>query len=314
MKLIPVRLSIVRPSQKRDFDIYIINETKPLLFLSKNTPIKKDSTIFKNNANRLIYISSTQLSFYQKSISDNLNDILSDKEISKINKMYAIYISLTSQLELLMNNANINIANDLSKNISLFIANTLNNTSSISIFFSFIKSKSHNIATHMFNVGIYATMLTKMLYPNISKTQIEKLSKGYFMHDIGMLKIDKNIINKKDRYTKEEYEEIKKHPILGTEIIKNELKISDINILKIVLEHHERKNGSGYPYGKTNINRFARICSMCDIFDAITSKREYRENSTPKTTFEALKDNRDFFIEEFDREYYEAFVKCFKGN
>ncbi len=314
MKLIPIRLNIVRPSQKRDFDIYTINETKPVLFLSKNTPIEKDSAVFKNNSNRLIYVPSSQLSSYQKSISDSLNEILNDKEISKINKMYAIYISLTNQLEMMMNSNNINIANDLSKNISLFVANMLNNTSSMSVFLSFIKSKSRSIATHMFNVGIYATMLTRMLYPIISQTQIEKLSKGYFMHDIGMLKIDKNIINKKGKYTKKEYEEIKKHPILGAEIIRNELNITDINIIRIVLEHHEKKDGSGYPYGKTNINRFARICSMCDIFDAITSKREYREDSTPKTTFEALKDNRDLFIKEFGKEYYEAFVKCFRGN
>jgi len=50
---------------------------------------------------------------------------------------------------------------------------------------------------------------------------------------------------------------------------------------------------------------------MCDIFDAITSKREYKED-TPKTTFEALKENKDFFVQEFGKDHYEAFVKCFK--
>ncbi len=311
MKLIPARLSVLSASKKREFDIYIVNETKPVLLLSKDTPLEKKSPIFQNNQNRLIYIPSNQLSFYKHLVSDSLDDIIEDKTISKPSKMYAIYISLTSQLETLMDSGNLALANDIFKGVSHLIANALNDTSSISIFLSFIKNDVYNISTHMFNVGTYATMLTKILYPDISNIQLEKLAKGYFMHDIGMLKIDKKIVNKKGKYTKEEYEEIKKHPQTGVEIIKNDLKITDPNTIKIVLQHHERKDGSGYPSGITDINRFAKICAMCDIFDAITSKREYKDN-TPKTTFEALKENRDFFIEEFNKEHYEAFVKCFK--
>ncbi len=311
MKLIPARLSVVQPSKKREFDIYIVNETNPVLLLSKDAPLEKNSQIFKNNSNRLVYIPSKQLNSYKHLVADTLDEIMEDKELSKSSKMYAVYISLTSRLEMLMNEGNIAATNGIFKGISHLIANTLNDTSSISVFLSFIKNDIGNISTHMFNVGTYATMLTKMLYPDISNIQLEKLAKGYFLHDVGMLKIDKKIVNKKEKYTDNEYEEIKKHPLLGVEIVKNELKINDPNIIKIVLQHHERKDGSGYPNGITDINRFAKICAMCDIFDAITSKREYKED-TPKTTFEALKENKEFFVQEFGKDHYEAFVKCFK--
>ncbi len=311
MKLIPARFSVLQPSDKREFDIYTVNETTPVLLLSKDAPLDKNSSIFKNNVNRHIYIPSNQINSYKKLISDNLDNIIKDKTVSKTGKMYAIYVSLTNQLESMMNEGNTAIANNIFKGISHMIANTLNDTSSITVFLSFIKNDIHNIALHMFNVGTYATMLTRMLYPDISNVRLETLAKGYFMHDIGMLKIDKNIVNKKEKYTKEEYERIKKHPAFGVEIIKEELKIYDPSIIKIVLQHHERKDGSGYPKGITDINRFARICAMCDIFDAITSKREYK-NNTPKTTYEALKDNKEFFVNEFGKEHYEAFVKCFK--
>ncbi len=308
MKLVPARLNILKPSSSRDFDIYILNETKPVLLLSKDAPLNKDSQIFQSNANRIVYIPFEQLANYKQAITKHLEEILKDKSIPKSSKMYAIYVSLTNQLEKLMNSGQISVAKNISREISLFIANTLNDTGSISIFLSFIKNDAHNIALHMFNVGTYATLLTKMLYPDISRAQLEKLSRGYFLHDIGMLKIDRNVVNKKGKYTPEEFEFMKQHPILGVQILKEELGIHDQSVLKIVLEHHERSDGSGYPYGKTNINRFARICAICDVFDAMTSKRSYKER-TPKTTFEALKEEKEFFLGEFGKELYEAFVK-----
>ena len=312
MKLIPARLSVINPSETRGFDIYIINETKPILLLSKDAPLDKDSKIIKNNSNHMIYIPLEQVKSYKNLISENLNEILKDSSIPKTGKLYAAYISTINQLDILMNENKIAVTNDIFKNISYMVANILNDTSSMSVFLSFIKGDIHNIAIHMFNVGTYATMLTRMLYENISNIQLEKLSKGYFLHDIGMLKMDKKIVNKKGKYTEEEYNEIKKHPVLGVEILKEELRINDPNVIKIVLEHHERSDGNGYPYGKTDINRFAKICAMCDVFDAITSKREYKKNN-PKTTFEALKENKDFFISEFGKDHYEAFVEVFQG-
>ncbi len=90
--------------------------------------------------------------------------------------MYAIYVTFTNQLETLMHNNNIAVAKELSKNITKFVATILNNASSISIFLSFIENNVDNIATHMFNVDIYTTMLTKMFYPEISNQQLETVS------------------------------------------------------------------------------------------------------------------------------------------
>ncbi|AEA33469.1 HD-GYP domain-containing protein [Hippea maritima] len=310
MKFTPIRLKLIKPSQKRDFDIYILEETKPVLLLSKDKPFDKDNPALKYNSNFIAYIPISQLKEYKKYICKNIDDILKDPLMSKKNKMYAIYISLIDNLENLVNNRDLNIARDISKNISLFIANAINDEKAMAIFLSFIKSDVHNLAVHMFNVGIYASMLTKKMFTDLSTQKLEEISKGYFLHDIGMLKIDPEILLKKGKYSKEEYEEIKKHTIYGVEIIRNDLKIRSPIIERIILEHHERKDGSGYPYGKTDINIFAKICSICDIFDAITSKREYKDEN-PKTTFEALKDNIDFFVSEFGKDIYENFVKCF---
>ncbi len=285
-----------------------MEDTSPVLLLSRERPLEPDSHIFRINRNRIIYIPVDQLKGYRHEISENLEEILKDNTIPKTDKMYAIYISFTNQLERLMKSGDIKVARYIFRDISLFVTNTLNDSTSISIFLSLMRNDAHNIALHMFNVGTYATMLTKMLYPDMSRAQLEKLSRGYFLHDIGMLKIERKLLTIKRKYTPEEFEEIKKHPVTGADLLKDELKIHDQSVIKIVLEHHERSDGTGYPYGKKNINRFARICAICDVFDAITSKREYKKQQ-PKTPFEALRDERDFFVNEFGSELYEAFVK-----
>ena len=310
MKFIPIRLKVIKHSEKRGFDIYTMEDTKPILLLGKNSPLDGDSPILEYNSNFIAFIPDSQLKEFKNFVSDNLDDILNDPNMSKQNKMYAMYVSMINNLEELVNTKNLNICTKITKDTSRFIAQTINDSMAISILLSFIRNDAYNLALHMFNVGVYASMLTKQLHPELSSKKMEEIAKGYFLHDIGMLKIDKKILLKKGKYTEEEYKEIKKHPEYGVEILRKDLKIFSPIIEKIILEHHERKDGSGYPFGKTEINEFARICSMADIFDAITSKRDYKEE-LPKTTFEALKENKDFFIKEFGRDKYEAFIKCF---
>jgi len=310
MKLIPIRLKLIKPSQKRGFDIYTMENAKPVLLLSRNAPLDKDSPILQYNSNFIAFVPENQIKNFKAYISENLNQILNDPKMTKHNKMYAIYISMLGNLEELVNSRNLKLCSKISDGASHFVAHTINDTLAISILLSFIKNDSHNLALHMFNVGVYASILTRKLHDDLSLKKLTEIAKGYFLHDIGMLKIDRAILQKKGKYTEDEFNEVKKHPVLGVEILRKELKIFSPIIEKIILEHHERKDGSGYPFGKTEINEFARICSMADIFDAITSKRDYKDE-LPKTTFEALKENKEFFIKEFGRDKYEAFIKCF---
>lgn len=97
------------------------------------------------------------------------------------------------------------------------------------------------------------------------------------LHDIGKSNIDHEIIIKPGKLTNEEFGEIKKHPLIGYNILKQSKEYSP-NILAGVLYHQEKYDGSGYPTGLTgkNIPRIARILTICDVFDALTSNRPYR--------------------------------------
>jgi HD-GYP domain-containing protein (c-di-GMP phosphodiesterase class II) len=109
------------------------------------------------------------------------------------------------------------------------------------------------------------------------------------LHDIGKIGVPDSILNKPDRLTETEYDVIKKHPIIGEEICMS-IKSFD-KVREIIRHHHEKLNGEGYPDGLSGdeISIEARIISVADIYDAITSIRSYREPIDHDTAIEILK-------------------------
>jgi len=140
---------------------------------------------------------------------------------------------------------------------------------------------------HSIDTGIMAIFLGISM--NLSEKELKELSIGAILHDIGKTRIDKNIIAKPGRLTKEEFEEIKNHPIYGKEILEKNFAMSN-KILKAVEHHHERVDGNGYPYGLTNnqISKFAKIIGICDVYDSVSNDRCYRKKFNPSDAYELI--------------------------
>ena len=132
---------------------------------------------------------------------------------------------------------------------------------------------------HSLNVALICNVLAKWLGMS-EKDQKLAFTCG-ILHDVGKLKIPSEVLHKQDKLTKEEYELIKTHTIEGYNHIRN-LDIDD-HIKKTVLMHHERYDGTGYPLGTKGdeIDKFARICAIADVYEATTSARKYRGASSP---------------------------------
>jgi HD-GYP domain-containing protein (c-di-GMP phosphodiesterase class II) len=124
---------------------------------------------------------------------------------------------------------------------------------------------------------------------SFSRTMLEDLAAGAVLHDIGKMKIPKNILNKTSRLTEEEFEIMKKHSLLGYDLVKDLSYVSD-RAKKIVLQHHERVDGSGYPYSLdgTKISRFAKITALSDVYDAVVSDRVYRKGISGSEAYEFI--------------------------
>lgn len=141
-----------------------------------------------------------------------------------------------------------------------------------------IEAKDPFTKGHIDRVSSLAVSLGKHI--GLSREDISTLEKGGALHDIGKIGVKDIILLKPGRLTPEEYEEIKKHPETGERICRplNSLK----PVLPIIKCHHERYNGNGYPsrLAGDNIPLLARIMAIVDVYDALTSRRAYREAMT----------------------------------
>jgi len=138
-----------------------------------------------------------------------------------------------------------------------------------------IEAKDQTTGEHLQRVRIYAVQLAKEL--GLSADETEALQAASVLHDIGKLAVPEHIIAKPGKLTPEEFEKMKIHPIVGAEIL--EQVDFPYPVVPIVRAHHEKWNGSGYPYGLKGeaIPIGARILSAVDCLDALASDRQYRK-------------------------------------
>lgn len=139
---------------------------------------------------------------------------------------------------------------------------------------------------HNYRVTIYAIKLAEVV--GLDRENIKKLIKGAFLHDVGKIGISDNILLKNGNLNEEEFKIMKNHVIKGIDIVKNDSWLSDGQ--DVILCHHEKFDGSGYPNSLEgyNIPITARIFSIVDVFDALTSKRPYKDAFSYKNSIEII--------------------------
>ncbi|RII01053.1 HD-GYP domain-containing protein [candidate division NPL-UPA2 bacterium Unc8] len=158
---------------------------------------------------------------------------------------------------------------------------------------------------HLTNVAILSVRVGLELGYN--KSGLVRLGVGAFLHDIGMARV-LPLIEKRENLTKEEYEEVKKHPVYGAEILDKSYQI-ELVVIHIAHQQHERMNGSGYPRGIKNgdINEYARIVGLVDAYEAMTHPRLYREK-VPHS--QAMKEIIERGESLFEQDIIKALVRC----
>ncbi|AFS79431.1 putative metal dependent phosphohydrolase [Gottschalkia acidurici 9a] len=215
---------------------------------SYNRKLEEKKTLFKRN--------------YRKSIL-NVRDIFRD-----IAKGESINFSKIT-----------NVSTDLFKNAKDVLA-TIESINEI-------KEIDDYTYNHSINVALYSMYLADWL--RLEKREIKSIIKAGILHDIGKGKIDQEILNKPGKLTEEEFNEMQKHTIYGYDICKPIIWLSD-EIKHGALMHHEKIDGSGYPFGLKGdqIPIYAKIIAICDIYDALNSKRVYKEKQTPFDTFSQM--------------------------
>jgi putative nucleotidyltransferase with HDIG domain len=141
----------------------------------------------------------------------------------------------------------------------------------------------------------------------LARDDLETIYLGGLLHDIGKIGIDDHVLNKAGALTPEEFEQIKKHPQLGYDILRGVRQLQ--KILPIVLHHHETWDGAGYPHGLKGDSTplLARIAAVADAFDAMSSDRPYRRGM-PDEKLDAIL--REGAGKQWDPDVIDAFFAC----
>lgn len=173
-----------------------------------------------------------------------------------------------------------------------------------------LREKRKEVYVHSLNV---AYLVAETFYQNKGilkgKKNKEKYIKdvvsGALLHDIGKLKISNNILLKSSSLTDAEYKKIKKHPEYGYAIVKDDKNLSELT-KEIILSHHEKTNGTGYPNHRKlcDLDIGVQLVGVCDIYDALTEKRAYRGQVTPYGAFNVLLE------ENLDNKFFLLLASC----
>lgn len=174
----------------------------------------------------------------------------------------------------------------------------------------FVDTKLNNY-NHFSEHGLRVVKLASelALEVDLSQDDIRQIIVGSFLHDIGKIFLSDEILNSPLKLTRDQRAEVINHTVLGHEYLKD---VKGLDIAKdIILLHHERVDGTGYPNGllKYDIPLHVRIVSICDSYDAMTSHRAYKPR--PLTHNEAVQELRRNKGTQFDSELVDIFIKLF---
>jgi putative nucleotidyltransferase with HDIG domain len=167
--------------------------------------------------------------------------------------------------------------------------------------------KNKDDYTYMHSVAVCALMVSLARQLGLDDEQTRQAGLAGLLHDVGKMMIPLSILNKPGKLTDTEFEAVRNHPFEGHRMLLEGIGIGDI-ALDVSLHHHEKVDGSGYPerLADAQISLYAKMGAVCDVYDAITSNRPYKNGWEPA---ESLRKMAEWSKGHFDTEIFHAFVK-----
>jgi HD-GYP domain-containing protein (c-di-GMP phosphodiesterase class II) len=213
----------------------------------------------------------------------------------------------SQQLKSLFNDLTIGVKLDVSllNQVSNEIVDSVLRNSNAMAILSRLKDKDGYNWRHMINCTILMSVFAK--YLGIKNEQIQQLALGAMLHDVGHTKLPQGIINKTKNLNELEFKALKKHVVQSLGLVKGESGISPL-VMDMILNHHERVDGSGYPRGLSGskISKPAKMMAIVDVYDAMTSDRPHQNGEEPIHALRYLLANKH----QFDAQLVQKFIKC----
>jgi putative nucleotidyltransferase with HDIG domain len=190
-------------------------------------------------------------------------------------------------VQYLYENANSDNFLEATNNVTGELIKAIESNNAIAVDINLIKVSDEYTFKHSVDVATMGMIIGRQY--GLNETELREIGVAGLLHDLGKSEIPNEILNKPAKLTDEEFALMKQHSLFGFKILKEKNEFSD-NILKGVLQHHEKMNGNGYPLGVTgeSINKLARVLAVADIYDALVTERPYKKGFPKRDALEMI--------------------------
>jgi HD-GYP domain-containing protein (c-di-GMP phosphodiesterase class II) len=263
--------------------------------------LQSDSMVEGNDKVRLrevenLYICDDASANYQHYVETHIQTIASSPDIPTEKKAEIVYDNATEVLDEMFKNPEALGNNKRASNmVNGFVTIVFKDNFVIE---SLMKITAHDYYTHTHSINVSLYSLSLGVYLGLDEENLQILGIASLLHDLGKSEVDYKIINKNGKLTESEFNQMKKHPKAGYDIA-IAIGIKDRRILTGIRDHHEKMDGRGYPFGikKEKISLFARIIGTCDVFDALTTKRSYKDEMSSFQALSIMKNQMDTHLD-----------------
>ncbi len=306
----PIGLETLRLDTSKSFDIFLrVKEDDYVLYLSRENALteRELAKLAEKKIHRL-YVSSEQAGDYRKYVEEHLSEIVRDPSIPVEKKSRIVYEMSSAVVEDVFKEPRAETIQRSKEVISSTVSLILSDEEATRKLMQ-LTSHDYYTYTHSVNVCVFSVALAKGVFPNMTDEEFQRLGAGLMLHDVGKSRVPLSILNKQGPLDEEEWDVIRTHPGESANILRETGHLTDEARI-VALQHHERFDGTGYPRklrGK-EIHKFAQICAIADVFDALTTNRAYRE---AMSSFDALNIMKGEMHDHFSKEYFDTFVLLF---
>jgi len=308
-QFLPVPLALLCLTKELPVDVYwrAHSGSEPVLLRSHKIEVADDefSKLLESGVES-VYIPRDQGEIFQKHLQDNVSNILSDTDIPIDQRMSFLNSTGRTMLKEVFRSDNVDKTLESVTVLSEHMTTLISGNDVVAGELFNVLNHDYHTYTHSYNVASYAMLLAQELGFR-DEAELTRISMGGLLHDLGKLRIPNYILTKKERLSDTEWQTIQKHPTDGFAALAERDDLT-FDQLMMVYQHHEKLDGSGYPIGidGDEITVLARICTVVDIFEALTSNRPYRN---PNSTKEALEILDQLAPDKLDGDM----VKCWKA-
>ncbi|WP_153557055.1 HD-GYP domain-containing protein [Roseimaritima sediminicola] len=284
---IPISVSTLVPSLATGLNLFLPSEDHDRLTLYRGDeyPLSdQDVAKLRDRGVTSLFIQQQDRERYQSYLRELAFESSDDEAVSTAVRAQALSAVVRDILAEAFDRQDTNTVVAAATQLGAFTAEIICEDSFAAKDMSRVLSHDYATFTHSTNVAMYAGILAKELGYN--QTEIQQITTGGLLHDLGKLEIDDRILCKPGRLDEAEFREVKRHSLLGFLQLAHRDDLTEGQLM-MVYQHHERCDGGGYPVGLVDaeIHPWAKLCTVVDVFEALTSHRPYR---TPMPKLRAL--------------------------